>query len=99
MICTYCPKERLLPVLEKNGEVGAEAPDYALLRGALLNATVHVGSIDRYSPATTVTTLNKLLDVGLLNAEEYLELLPEGVLVNRETILEKFKKKGVRTDE
>lgn len=99
MLCTYCPSERLLPVLKKNGDVGAESLDYALLKNALLNANVHVGSIDRYSPATTVTTLNKLLDEGLLSAVEYVELLPEGVLVNRETILEKFKKKGVRTDE
>ena len=99
MICTYCPEERLLPVLEKNGQVGAESPNYALLRKALLGANVHVGSIDRYSPSTTVATLDKLLDSGHLSAKEYVELLPEGVLVNRDTILEKLKKKGVRTDE
>ncbi len=99
MICTYCPRERLLPVLEKNGQVGAAAPDYALLREALLSANVHVGSIDRYSPSTTVATLDKLLDSGHLSAKEYVELLPEGVLINRDTILEKFRKKGVRTDE
>ena len=99
MLCAYCPSERLLPVLEKNGEVKAEAPDYTLLRGALLNATVHVAHVDRYSPSSTVTTLNKLLDNGHLSAAEYVELLPEGVLINRDKLLEKFKKKGVRTDE
>ena len=99
MLCTYCPDERMLPVLNKNGEVGAETLDYALLKSALLSANVHVGSVDRYSPSATVTTLNKLLDSGHLTAAEYVELLPEGVLVNRDTLLEKFKKKGVRTDE
>lgn len=99
MLCTYCPTERLLPVLEKNGDVGAESLDYKLLKNALLSANVHVATVDRYSPATTVTTLEKLLDSGHLTAAEYVELLPEGVLVNRETLLEKFKKKGACTNE
>ena len=99
MLCTYCPDERMLPVLKKNGEVDVETLDYTLLKSALLSANVHVGSVDRYSPSATVTTLNKLLDSGHLTAAEYVELLPEGVLVNRDTLLEKFKKKGVRTDD
>ena len=99
MLCTYCPSGRLLPVLEKTGDVSAMDVDYALLKGELLRANVHVGSVDRYSPAATVTTLNKLLDGGYIGAKEYVELLPEGVLVNRSTFLEKIKKKGVRSDE
>ena len=99
MLCAYCPKERLLQVINKNGEVSAETFDYSLLKNALLNASVHIGSIDRYSPAATVATLNKLLDGGHLTAAEYIELLPQGVLVNRDSLLEKFQKKGVATDE
>lgn len=99
MLCTYCPKQRLLLVMSKNGDVSAETLDYALLKNALLHASVHIGSIDRYSPATTVATLNKLLDGGHLTAAEYIELLPEGVLVNRDSLLEKFQKKGVTTNE
>ena len=89
----------MLAVLEQNGEVGARAVDYSILKNKLLNATVHTGSIDRYSPAATVSTLNKLLDGGHLSAAAYVELLPAGVLVNREALLEKIKPKGVRTDE
>ena len=99
MLCTYCPKQRLLLVMSKNGDVSAETLDYALLKNALLHASVHIGSIDRYSPSTTVATLNKLLDGGHLTAAEYIELLPEGVLVNRDSLLEKFQKKGVTTNE
>jgi hypothetical protein len=99
MLCTYCPTERMLSVLEKNGSVGAEALDYALLKSALINATVHTGSIDRYSPAATVTTLDKLLDSGYLSVSQYVELLPTGMLVNREALLEKLNEKGVATDE
>ena len=99
MLCTYCPKQRLLLVMSKNGDVSAETLDYALLKNALLHASVHIGSIDRYSPSTTVATLNKLLDGGHLTAAEYIELLPQGVLVNRDSLLEKFQKKGVTTNE
>lgn len=99
MLCTYCPPQRLLHVMDKSGNVSAEALDYKILKNALLNASVHVGSIDRYSPSTTVATLNKLLDGGHISAAEYVELLPEGVLVNRDNLLEKFQKKGVVTDE
>ena len=99
MLCTYCPRERLLPVLEKNGEIGAEDLDYGLLKEALLIANVRVGSVDRYSPLTTVATLDKLLESGHLSPAEYVELLPEGVLINRDTLLEKFQQKGVITDE
>ena len=99
MLCAYCPKERLLQVINKNDEVSAETFDYSLLKNALLNASVHIGSIDRYSPAATVATLNKLLDGGHLTAAEYIELLPQGVLVNRDSLLEKFQKKGVTTNE
>ena len=99
MLCTYCPAGRMLSVLEKNGEVSAQAPDYALLKNALINATVHTGSVDRYSPASTVSTLNKLLDSGHLSVTEYVEMLPAGVLINREALLEKLKEKGAATDE
>ena len=99
MLCTYCPRQRLLHVMDKTGDVSAESLDYSLLKNALLSASVHIGSIDRYSPSTTVSALDKLLDGGHLSAEEYIELLPEGVLVNRDTLLEKIKKKGVASNE
>ena len=99
MLCTYCPRQRLLRVMDKSGDVSAESLDYSLFKNALLSASVHIGSVDRYSPSTTVSTLDKLLDGGHLTAQEYIELLPEGVLVNRDTLLEKIKQKGVVTDE
>ncbi len=99
MLCTYCPSDRMLSVLEKNGDVTAQTFDYALLKNALISATAHAGSVDRYSPASTVSTLNKLLDSGHLSVVEYVELLPEGTLVNREALLAKIKEKGVLGDE
>jgi hypothetical protein len=99
MLCAYCPADRMLSVLEKNGDVTAQTFDYALLKNALISATAHAGSVDRYSPASTVFTLNKLLDSGHLSVVEYVELLPSGTLVNREALLEKIKEKGVLNDE
>ena len=99
MLCAYCPEDRMLAVLEKNGDVTAQSIDYALLKNALISATAYAGNIDRYSPISTVTTLNKLLDSGHLSVSEYVELLPSGVLINREALLEKIKQKGVSSDE
>ena len=99
MLCAYCPAQRMLAVLEQNGKIGAQTLDYELLKNAILSATVHAGKVDRYSPASTVSTLDKLLESGHLSVAEYVELLPSGVLVNREALLEKIKQKGVATDE
>ena len=99
MLFAYCPDGRMLAVLEHNGEVGAQTIDYALLKNALINTTVHTGSVNRYSPASTVSTLDKLLDGGHIDAAEYVELLPMGVLIDRDALLQKIKQKGAATDE
>jgi hypothetical protein len=65
----------------------------------LLYASVDAGSTSRYTPSTTIATLDKLLQLGHLSAAEYIELLPPGVISNRETILEKFYEKGASKNE
>ena len=98
MLCTYCPSERPLPV--SNGEtVRAFAPDYQLLKKELLQATVTVTQNDAYTPAATLTLLNKLLDGGHLSAEDYVQLLPNGTLTDRAVLLEKVRKKGTVKNE
>ncbi|MBQ7347181.1 MAG: hypothetical protein IJW55_04430 [Clostridia bacterium] len=93
MLCVYCPAGRRLPVAE--GEhIAAMCPDYRLLRDELLRATAEVSHIDAYTPAATVTLLDKLLDGGHLTPAQYVELLPEGTLDDRAALLEKMQKKG-----
>ena len=99
MLCTYCPRERLLAMVDTDGTLCAAAPDYTLLKGELLRATAESGNVDRFTPSATVTVLDKLLEMGHLGIREYLELLPNGVLSNRDGILKKISVKGECTDE
>lgn len=98
MLCTYADAARLLPVLE-NGEVAARSPKYELLKNELLKASVQVGTASRYTPSSTVVLLDKLLDKGYLGVKEYIELLPDGTVSDREALMEKIKEKGVSSNE
>jgi hypothetical protein len=98
MLCTYSDPARLLPATE-NGEQVALAPKYELLRGELLKASVQVGITSRYTPSSTVALLDKLLDKGLIDGKDYLELLPNGAVSDREKIMEKIKEKGMSSNE
>ncbi|MBQ9773238.1 MAG: hypothetical protein IJW30_06010 [Clostridia bacterium] len=99
MLCTYCPAERMLAMLGEDGQIEADAPDYALLKGELLRATVLTGNTSRYTPATTVSILDKLLDTGRLSLRSYLELLPSGVLTDKTALLKKIETEGEKPNE
>ncbi len=99
MLCTYCPPQRLLAVCREDGTSGAKRANYALLKTQLLRATAEVGNADRYTPTSTVTVLDKLLEMGALTVKDYLELLPDGVLADREAVKEKIRTKGDMTNE
>lgn len=98
MLCTYCPPERLL-VTEGTDGLTAERPDYALLKQELLQATAEIADISSYTPATTVTLLDKLLDNGYLDVKQYLELLPPGTVNDRDSLIQNIQTKGVLKDE
>ncbi len=98
MLCTYCPPERYLVTSEADG-LHAERPDYALLKQELLNANATIAAVGNYTPASTVTLLDKLLDGGHISAEQYAELLPEGTLSNREALQKAIREKGELTNE
>ena len=93
MLCTYCPPERLL-IVEENGELLAEAPDYQLLRGELLRAGAEITQVDAYTPSATVAVLDRLLAADRITVEQYVRLLPDGVLGNRELFLQTIGEKG-----
>lgn len=98
MLCTYCPKERLIPYEDTDG-LHAETIDYAILKGELLRASAETAHIGHYSPAATVSTLNTLLQIGQLDVRQYLKCLPAGSIVNREKILQEIQSKGIETNE
>ncbi len=89
MLCAYSPAGRRLPIATSQG-VRAETIPYALFQTQLLHASVEVEDVGNLSPSATVTVLDKLLTLGALTPKEYLILLPEGVLSNRESILRRL---------
>ncbi len=98
MLCAYSPAERLLPYEDEDG-LHAKAADYALLRGELIRASVEIGDVSRYTPASTVSTLNHLLSSGEITLAQYLKSLPSGTLACRETLLREISQKGHPTNE
>ncbi|MBQ9131241.1 MAG: hypothetical protein IJX62_02050 [Clostridia bacterium] len=98
MICTYCPPERLLAIRTEEG-VEAGRADYRLLRQELLRATAVISLTDSYTPASTVSVLDKLLDGGHLDIEHYLQMLPMGTVSDRERLLKLIQTKGALKNE
>jgi hypothetical protein len=94
MLCTYFPPKRRIISQSDDGTLIPRSADYALLKRELLRASAEAESIGRYTPSTTVAVLDKLLEKGHLTPEEYLDLLPDGVLKNRRSVLEKISVKG-----
>ncbi len=84
MMCAYYTDERLLPT-----GLHAEKIDFSLLRSCLIRARVDVRETVQYSAATTLSLLDKLLDGGYIDAEQYLANLPEGIFPAGKTILER----------
>lgn len=97
MMCAYYPDDRLLPFDEKDRTIAARV-NFPLLRSSLVRARVEISEAERYSAATTLTMLDKLLEGKFITVEQYLESLPDGILPNRRELLEKVGKGGNQND-
>lgn len=86
MFCFYADG-RLLPYME-DGRLTAGNLSYSRLRDALICAHVEVGNVERSSPLTTQSILDKLLSSGHISAESYLKMLPAGMVREREKLIE-----------
>ncbi|MBQ8311180.1 MAG: hypothetical protein IJX80_09245 [Clostridia bacterium] len=95
MLCTYYAPERHIITEDAAGNPVAQIADYSLLKRELLRATAEADSVGRYTPAATVAVLDKLLAGGHLTLEQYLNLLPDGVIENKRSLLKKISTKGV----
>lgn len=98
MLCTYCPRERLIPYEDADG-LHAEQIDYSILKNELIRATAQTAHIGHYTPAATVSILNTLLQAGHLDVRQYLKFLPVGSIANRERLLQEIPLKGSETNE
>ena len=98
MLCTYCHPEQLLQVETEDG-IAVKRPNYALLKHELLHASAEASRMDGYTPALTVSILDKLLDRGKIDIEDYIELLPRGSVSDPAMLLNKIRQKGAVTNE
>lgn len=65
-----------------------------------VSAYVDSGATKRFSQSMLITTLQTLLDAGHITFAEYLERLPDGILTDKEDILERLRKEdGGGSDE
>lgn len=87
MMCAYYPKERLIPYYCE-GEVAVGHADFDMFKTALINARVDIADPERFSVAYNQAILDKLLEGGYITFTEYAERLPQGIIIDREKLIE-----------
>ena len=86
MMCAYYSDGRLLPY-EKDGVILCDKVDFSLLRQAMLHAFVEVGAVSKYSVIASLSMLDKLLEGGYITFEEYLERIPDNLIVDKKGLM------------
>ena len=98
MMCAYYSNERLVPFVDGEETIAGKI-DFDALRGSLIRARVEVGEATTYSASTALSILDKLLDGGYISAQEYVEHLPEGFVIDREMLVKKGETEDGRDDD
>ncbi len=89
MLLEYYPTGRLVLYRGRDGAERAEKmPDIKALKNSLLSARVDVGAGSAFSQVVMLNTLDKLLAGGYITFEQYLKRLPEGIIKDREELIE-----------
>lgn len=73
MVLSYFSEDRLVPLIDDDGELRSEALLFNELENARVYASVNVVDGSTYNYALTVSVLDKLLESGHITAEQYLE--------------------------
>lgn len=86
MMCAYYADGRML-LYSDGGELSSDKVDYSLLKNSLLHANVEVGAISKYSVIASVSVLDRLLDGGYITFEQYLERIPDNLIVDKKGLM------------
>ena len=93
MLLTYYPADRLVIYKDGDGEEKAQKlTGIAAIKKAILSARVDVGAGTRYSQIASLNTLDRLLQGGYITMEQYVRRLPEGIISDREELLDNDKR-------
>ncbi|MCQ2354385.1 MAG: hypothetical protein MJ102_04675 [Clostridia bacterium] len=87
MTLAYCPDGRPLRTPDGFGRLNTTA-----LRRALLNVRIDISDSSRYSASTTQALLSELLDNGHITFSEYLERLPQGLIPDKQGLIDSRRK-------
>ena len=87
MMCAYYPSDRLVPYYSRD-KVLAKTIDFSLLKSHILSAEADVCELSRYSATSVQNMLDKLLDGGHINAEQYVKRLPIGATLDKDDLIE-----------
>lgn len=87
------PALELLPGMPDERPMGHFEFDFSTLRDMQLKINIDVGAASYWSELTQATTLSNLFTAKIIDGETYLEHLPEGVLSNKQSILDAMRKK------
>ena len=83
----------------ETGEKKSEKFDFTKLKDAAFNVKIDIGASSYWSELTELQTLEKLVNMGVISGEEYLEYMPDGLFANRNDILNKLKKAKKEAEE
>ncbi len=98
MMCVYYPPERLIPFYE-NGEAISAYADLDALKDTMIHAHVEISDPERFSVAYNQVILDRLLDSGHITFKEYLERLPQGILLDREALIARLEEKEIMKED
>ena len=82
MTLAYFASDRLVPMLEKNGEYHSAALHLVDEEDVRLRAFVEVVDSSAYTSAVEISILDKLLDKGLITLDQYLSRIPSEYVEN-----------------
>ena len=89
MMCSYYPKQRLLPY-GMGEDIAVGKVDFERLKRGVLCARIDVAPVARYSAATAQNMLDKLLEGGHISPASYVKRLPSGIVRDREALIEEI---------
>lgn len=92
MMCSYYPKQRLLPY-GMGEDIAVGKVDFERLKRGVLCARIDVAPVARYSAATAQNMLDKLLEGGHISPASYVKRLPSGIVRDREALIEEIESK------
>ena len=90
-ILRYYDASRVM-LYRKKGELAGSTLPLPELENVLFSCSVEAGASSYWSEIATVSTLDKLLQMGAIRFSQYLERLPEGYITKKEELLEEARR-------